>query len=218
MERPLRLAGTDPERVYKTAEIKNLKIEKEKDEDAAPIIRKVWPTGTDADALQGRVDTKLKGKQAVVEYEPDTDLRDTEQIPLLHEGGINAFLEKEVLPYSPDAWYNPEAVRVGYEINFNRHFYKPQPMRSLEEIRAGYPGTGKGDGGPVGGNSGEMSNTKAGLKPYPGIQRIGDTMARKVPNHWTVAETKTSTRSRWAKCSNHSQRRLQTLRFPTSRL
>ena len=78
----------------------------------------------------------LKGKPAVVEYEPDTDLRDTEQVPLLHTGGIEAFLEEEVLPYAPDAWYNPEAMRVGYEINFNRHFYKPQPMRSLEEIRA----------------------------------------------------------------------------------
>ena len=71
----------------------------------------------------------------MVEYEPDTDLRDTEQIPLLHPGGIEGFLQEEVLPYAPDAWYNPEAVRVGYEINFNRHFYKPQPMRSLEEIR-----------------------------------------------------------------------------------
>ena len=53
----------------------------------------------------------LKGKPAVVEYEPDTDLRDTEQVPLLHPGGIEAFLQKEVLPYAPDAWYNPEAVR-----------------------------------------------------------------------------------------------------------
>ena len=78
----------------------------------------------------------LKSKKTVVEYEPDTDLRDTEQVPLLHPGGIKAFLWEEVLPYTPDAWYNPEAVRVGYEINFNRHFYKPQPMRSLEEIRA----------------------------------------------------------------------------------
>ena len=136
VERPLRLGGTDPERVYKAREIKKLKAENEKDENAEPIIRKVWPTGTDADTLQGRVDTKLKGKPAVVEYEPDTDLRDTEQIPLLHPGGIEAFLQEEVLPYAPDAWYNPEVVKIGYEINFNRHFYKPQPMRSLEEIRA----------------------------------------------------------------------------------
>ena len=78
----------------------------------------------------------MKGKPAVVEYEPDPDLRDTEQVPLLHPGAIKAFLQEEVLPYAPDAYYNPESVKVGYEINFNRHFYKPQPMRSLEEIRA----------------------------------------------------------------------------------
>ena len=136
VERPLRRAGTHPERVYKTAEIKKLKAENEKDENAPPIIRKVWPTGTDADALQGKIEVTLKGKPAVVEYEPDTDLRDTEQIPLLHPRGIEAFLKDEVLPYAPDAWYNPEAVKIGYEINFNRHFYKPQPMRSLEAIRA----------------------------------------------------------------------------------
>ena len=136
VERPLRLAGTDPERVYKAAEIKKLKAENEKDGTAAPIIRKVVPASAEPNPLEGRVIVTLKGKPAVVEYEPDTDLRDTEQVPLLHPGGIEAFLQEEVLPYAPDAWYNPEAVRVGYEINFNRHFYKPQPMRSLAEIRA----------------------------------------------------------------------------------
>ena len=136
VERPLRIAGTDPERVYKAAEIKKLKAENKRDENAAPVIRKVLPVSAEANPLEGRVAVTLKGKPAVVEYEPDTDLRDTEQVPLLHPGGIEAFLQEEVLPYAPDAWYNPEAVRVGYEINFNRHFYKPQPMRSLEEIRA----------------------------------------------------------------------------------
>ena len=136
VERPLRLAGTDPERVYKAAEIKRLKAEQEKDENAAPIIRKVLPAGTVANSLEGQGAVTLKGKETVVEYEPDTDFRDTEQVPLLHPGGIQAFIQEEVLPYAPDCWYNPDAVRVGYEINFNRHFYKPQPMRSLEEIRA----------------------------------------------------------------------------------
>ena len=136
VERPLRLAGTDPERVYKAAEIKQMKTENEKDENATPVIRKVLSASAEANPLEGKVAVTLKGKPAVVEYEPDTDLRDTEQVPLLHPGGIEAFLQEEVLPYGPDAWYNSEAVRVGYEINFNRHFYKPQPMRSLEEIRA----------------------------------------------------------------------------------
>ncbi len=136
VERPLRLAGTEPERVYKATEIKNLKAEQEKDETASPVIKRVLPASSQPVPIHGKFAVTLKGKPAVVEYEPDTDLRDTEQVPLLHEGGIEAFLDEEVLPYAPDAWYNPEAVKVGYEINFNRHFYKPQPMRSLEEIRA----------------------------------------------------------------------------------
>ena len=136
VERPLRLAGTDPERVYKPAEIKKLKAENEKDGTAAPIIKKVLPADAEPNPLWGKVTMILNGKPVVVEYEPDTDIRDTEQIPLLHPGGIEAFLQEEVRPVGQDAWYNPEAVRVGYEINFNRHFYKPQPMRSLEEIRA----------------------------------------------------------------------------------
>ena len=72
----------------------------------------------------------------MVEYEPDTDLRDTEQIPLREEGGIEAFLRREVLPYATDAWCQPDSVKTGYEISFNRYFYKPQPMRTLKEIRA----------------------------------------------------------------------------------
>ena len=72
----------------------------------------------------------------MVEYEPDTDLRDTEQIPLQEEGGIDAFLRREVLPYAADAWCQRDSVKIGYEISFTRYFYNPKPMRTLEEIRA----------------------------------------------------------------------------------
>ena len=72
----------------------------------------------------------------MVEYEPDPDLRDTEQVPLMEAGGIEAFLKREVLPHAPDAWYLPESVKTGYEVSFTRYFYKPAPLRSLEEIRA----------------------------------------------------------------------------------
>ena len=75
-------------------------------------------------------------KSIVVEYEPDSDLRDTEQVPLLEEGGIEAFIRREVLPYTPDAWIKEDATKIGYEVSFTRHFYKPQPLRTLEEIRA----------------------------------------------------------------------------------
>ena len=78
----------------------------------------------------------LEGKPCVMEYEPDTDLRDTEQVPLLEEGGIEAFFRREVLPHVPDAWIDESATKIGYEISFTRYFYKPQPLRTLEEIRA----------------------------------------------------------------------------------
>ena len=54
------------------------------------------------------------------EYEPDTDLRETEQIPLLDEGGIDGFMNREVLPYTEDAWYQAKRGKIGYEISFNR--------------------------------------------------------------------------------------------------
>ena len=41
-----------------------------------------------------------------------------------------------MLPYAPDAWYNADSVKIGYEISFTRHFYKSQPMRPLSEITA----------------------------------------------------------------------------------
>jgi len=71
----------------------------------------------------------------VVEYEPDSDLRDTENVPLLEDGGIEAFIRREVLPHVPDAWIVADKVQIGYEISFTRYFYKPKPMRTLEEIR-----------------------------------------------------------------------------------
>jgi hypothetical protein len=59
-----------------------------------------------------------------------------QQVPLLEEGGIEAFLRREVLPHAADAWYLPDTVKTGYEISFTRYFYKPKPLRTLEEIRA----------------------------------------------------------------------------------
>ena len=78
----------------------------------------------------------MDGKKCVVEYETDSDLRDTEQVPLLEPGGIEAFIRREVLPYTPDAWIDEAATKIGYEVSFTRHFYKPQPLRTLDEIRA----------------------------------------------------------------------------------
>ena len=106
-------------------------------ETAPPVILGVHKPGkVKADPLHGLFETKVAGKDAIVEYEPDSDLRDTEQVPLLEEGGIEAFIRREVLPYTHDAWIKEDATRIGYEVSFTRHFYKPKPLRTLEEIRA----------------------------------------------------------------------------------
>jgi len=136
VERPLRIKGADQNRVYAAKELKSLKDAGERDEAAPAIIRKIHKRGTQAEPLHGRFDATVDGKRCVVEYEPDSELRDTEQVPLLEPGGIDAFLRREVLPYAPMAWYDPAEVKTGYEISFTRYFYKPQPLRSLEQIRA----------------------------------------------------------------------------------
>ena len=66
-------------------------------------------------------------------FAPDPDLRDNEQVPLLYPGGIDAFMEAEVLPYSPDAWVSDSII--GYELSFTKYFYKPVELRPLSDIR-----------------------------------------------------------------------------------
>jgi len=136
VERPLRLAGVDAERVHSAKELKALKESAERRDDAPPVIKKIHKKGTAPNPLHGLFESTIGGKSAVVEYEPDPDLRDTEQVPLLEEGGIEAFLRREVLPHAADAWYVPDSVKTGYEVSFTRYFYKPKPLRTLEEIRA----------------------------------------------------------------------------------
>ena len=114
----------------------------ERDEGAKEVIARVHkPGNVEADPLHGLYlfpspSGRGKGEGTIVEYEPDPELRDTEQVPLLEEGGIEAFIRREVLPYTPDAWIDESKTEIGYEISFTRHFYKPQPLRSLDEIRA----------------------------------------------------------------------------------
>lgn len=60
-----------------------------------------------------------------IEGEPDVDLRDTENIPFTYEGGIDAFMQNEVLTYAPDAWVDEKKTKIGYEIRFTRYF-KPK--------------------------------------------------------------------------------------------
>lgn len=108
----------------------------ERDETAEPVIKKVHKKTAVADPLHGLFEVAVNGQTRVVEYETDAELKDTEQVPLLEEGGIEAFIRREVLPYTPDAWIVESDTKIGYEISFTRHFYKPPVLRSLDEIKA----------------------------------------------------------------------------------
>jgi type I restriction enzyme M protein len=66
--------------------------------------------------------------------EPDPELRDTEIVPLKER--VEDYFRREVLPHVPDAWIDHKKTKIGYEIPFNRHFYRYEPPRPLEEIEA----------------------------------------------------------------------------------
>lgn len=110
-----------------------------RDENAPPVVAK--RTKLQASELfepgfDGRYLITEGEDRYAVEYEPDTDLRDTEQVPLKESGGIEAFFQREVLPHAPDAWIAIDGTKIGYEVIFARYFYRPKPLRTLEEIRA----------------------------------------------------------------------------------
>jgi type I restriction enzyme M protein len=114
-------------------------------EEAPSVIKKVHKPGkAKADPLRGLFELPStsgrgvggEGAPRLVEFEPDSELRDFEQIPLLEEGGIEAFIRREVLPYTPDAWIVEADTKIGYEVSFTRHFYQPPRLRTLAEISA----------------------------------------------------------------------------------
>ena len=110
----------------------------ERDEMAEPVIKKVHRPGTSADPIRGLYEVGDRLPENVccgvrARYRTAGHGADPAA------GGrraIEGFLRREVLPYAEDAWYVPKSVKIGYEISFNRYFYKPKPMRTLEEIRA----------------------------------------------------------------------------------
>lgn len=71
-----------------------------------------------------------------VEGESDPNLRDLENIPFNYDGGIDAFIEKEVKPYAPDAYVDESKTKIGYEISFTKYFYKPLQLRDMKDILA----------------------------------------------------------------------------------
>jgi type I restriction enzyme M protein len=122
----------------------------ERDEQAKPVVLKRHRAGTTAEPLYGlhqqaedespgdamQTQLAIEGEHPVIEYESESDLRETERVPLLEPGGVEAFFKREVQPYVPDAWINKSATKIGYEISFTKHFYQPPVLRSLDEIKA----------------------------------------------------------------------------------
>ena len=80
----------------------------------------------------GYYPTAKKGEFTI--YETESDLRDTENIPL--KDNIHGYFKREVQPHVSEAWINLDATKIGYEISFNKYFYKHTPLRSLEEVTA----------------------------------------------------------------------------------
>ena len=97
---------------------KKLKLKKTLTKKLRPYITVTDP---DAQPVAGEADPKLK---------------DTEQVPLLYDGGIDAFMQNEVLPYAPDAYVDQNATVIGYELSFTKYFYKPVELRSIADIKA----------------------------------------------------------------------------------
>lgn len=103
----------------------------ERDANAAPVILRERKLTKEANARVWGwfMDETSKTERA---YEPDTQLRDNENIPLKED--ISAYFLREVEPHVPDAWADGEKITPAYEINFNRHFYIYEAPRPLAEI------------------------------------------------------------------------------------
>lgn len=152
VERPLRLRVV-PEKAIPALDEKGKKLFK-KDEELDTVRQAVkeametaplddWDAFAKATALKKAQLKKIRPFITVVdpeakpvEGEADPALRDTENVPFKYEGGIDAFIEKEVKPYASDAYVDPAKTQIGYEISFTKYFYKPVQLRPMKKILA----------------------------------------------------------------------------------
>ncbi|HDX4052083.1 TPA: SAM-dependent DNA methyltransferase [Enterobacter soli] len=114
------------------------------DESAKKVVKKVLKLSDDKlDALLDRYECEVddlpdfgyypSGKKGeYITYETNTDLRDSESVPL--KQSIYQYFLDEVKPHINEAWINLDSVKIGYEISFNKYFYRHKPLRSLEEV------------------------------------------------------------------------------------
>lgn len=121
------------------------KVMSETDPNAEPVVKKIHKANSkDIEKLETVFGIKeemladygfKKGdKNTYIEYETDSDLRDSEKIPVKED--IYEYFQREVRPYVDDAWINLPPTKIGCEISFNKYFYKPAPLRSLAENEA----------------------------------------------------------------------------------
>lgn len=112
------------------------------DPEAKPVIKKEHKAASSAieqltdifgidNSLLADYGFTPSAKGIYLEYESDSDLRDTEKIPVKED--IHDYFQREVRPYVADAWINLPQTKIGCEISFNKYFYKPAPLRTLEE-------------------------------------------------------------------------------------
>jgi type I restriction enzyme M protein len=94
----------------------------------APVFKAIMSTLSERDETAD-ICTDNKGRP-----EPDTELRDNENVPLKED--IQTYFGREVLPHVPDAWIDESKTKVGYEIPFTRHFYRYKSLRPLAEIES----------------------------------------------------------------------------------
>jgi len=125
------ILSIDSEKVYKNREefieVLKKKTEKQDIKLKAPILKAILK------ALSAQDETADICLDKDGNPEPDTDLRDCENIPLTED--IDEYFKREVLPHVPDAWMDRSKDKVGYEINFTKEFYEYKPLRNLEDIK-----------------------------------------------------------------------------------
>ena len=144
VERPLRLRIYPdkgiPSDVFKKAEELQLVIDGiKKASEVAPLDD--WDTFAKATKLKKAQLNKIrpyiteKDRSAKpIKGVADTELRESEQIPLDYPGGIDRYIEMEILPYAPDAWVDMKTQKIGYGFSFNKFFYHTPERRNVDEI------------------------------------------------------------------------------------
>ena len=119
-----------------------------RDPEAKPILagETLLDITPDFDFDAARVFVSEIDGDTLYHYEPDSELRDTENVPMTYLAGVAseasakeaivAYFQKEVLPHVPDAWVDEDKTVIGCEISFNKYFYQHQPLRPLEDVVA----------------------------------------------------------------------------------